>query len=177
MRESLNRFKIVLTLVIALVVAALDLGSKRLALETLSPVESLRITDFFNLVLVKNQGAAFSIFSADGPKQGVKMALLALGAMIPLFWFYRQAASKDRLLLAALGLIVGGAAGNIHDRLRYNGVVDFLDFHWGDNHWPAFNVADIGICVGVGLLALSVFFGKRPGDRAENRAKKPGKTN
>jgi signal peptidase II len=171
----LNRLKIVLILIPALVILALDLGTKHLALETLEPMESRQVTGFFNLVLVKNQGAAFSLFSGDGPNQGLKMALLAFLAMIPLGWFYKQATDKDRLLLVAMGLVIGGAMGNIYDRLQYNSVVDFLDFHWGDSHWPAFNVADIGICTGVGLLALSVLFWHKQENRTGTGAKKPRK--
>jgi signal peptidase II len=84
------------------------------------------------------------------------MTVIALIALIPLIYFFYHAKSSDKLMLTALGLTLGGALGNIHDRLRFNAVIDFVDLHWDDNHWPAFNVADMGICVGVGLLFLAI---------------------
>ncbi|MDR1608464.1 MAG: signal peptidase II [Deltaproteobacteria bacterium] len=128
----------------------LDLAAKALVLREFEILEIRPVTGFFNLVLVHNKGAAFSLMSAEGSYQGLKMALLALLAMLPLAYFLVEA--KTKLSLAALGLIVGGALGNIHDRLRYNAVVDFLDFHFRDYHWPAFNLADVTIVIGVGLL-------------------------
>jgi signal peptidase II len=140
----------------------LDLLTKAWALSALSPYARRSVAFFFNLVLVTNQGAAFSLLAADGPGQGLKMALLALAAMVPLAWFYRQARPSDRALLTGLGLILGGGAGNVHDRLRYGAVVDFLDLHLGEAHWPAFNLADVSVCLGAGLLALTVLFGRGP---------------
>jgi signal peptidase II len=119
------------------------------------------VTGFLNLVLVANPGAAFSLLSSDGPGQGLRMTALALAALLPLLWFYRQAAASDRGLLSGLGLVLGGAAGNVHDRLRYGAVVDFIDLHLNGAHWPAFNVADAAVCLGAGLLALSVLLGGR----------------
>lgn len=133
----------------------LDLATKQLVLREFTLLEVRPVTGFFNLVLVENQGAAFSLFSGEGSYQGLKMALLAVLAMIPLIYFFLDA--KRSSVLAALGLILGGALGNIHDRLRYNAVVDFLDFHYLDHHWPAFNVADTAIVVGVGLLLWAGF--------------------
>ncbi|MDR2444224.1 MAG: signal peptidase II [Deltaproteobacteria bacterium] len=147
----------------------LDLVTKRLAIDNLSFYEIKSVTSFFNLILVKNQGAAFSLLSGDGPGQGIKMIGLSVLAMVPLIWFYSQAKARDRGFLVSLGLVLGGAIGNICDRIRFGAVVDFLDFHFRDRHWPAFNVADIAICVGVGLLALSIVTGRGPfGHQAKN---------
>jgi signal peptidase II len=107
---------------------------------------------FLNFVLVRNTGAAFSMLSGTGAGQGVKMALIALLAMIPLAVFYRQAGDRDRLTLVSVGAILGGAVGNIHDRLRYGAVTDFLDFHWGASHWPAFNLADVFVVLGIAWI-------------------------
>ena len=136
----------------------LDLGSKALAGRFLNPWEPLSvIPGFFNLILTYNTGAAFSIFSSGaGGSQGLKMAALAAVSLLPFIYFYVKAKVGDRLLLRSIGLIWGGALGNIHDRLRWGAVIDFLDFYIGDMHWPAFNVADIAICFGAGLLALSI---------------------
>jgi signal peptidase II len=129
---------------------ALDLGTKQLALRELELLEVRPVTSFFNLVLVENQGAAFSLLSGRGSYQGLKMALLASLALAPLLYFLLDARRPSSFF--ALGLILGGALGNIHDRLRYNAVVDFLDFHFQGHHWPAFNLADAAIVVGVGIL-------------------------
>jgi signal peptidase II len=138
---------------------ALDLGTKAAALRFLSPSETLPVVnDFFNLVLAYNTGAAFSLLADEGsPGQSLKMAALACAALLPFIYFFLQASAGDRSRLAALGLIWGGALGNIHDRLRWGAVVDFLDFHWRGHHWPAFNLADLAICLGAGLLGLSVW--------------------
>jgi len=140
-------------------VLVLDLGTKAAVSRFLSPGEAVAvINDFFNLVLAYNTGAAFSLLAGEGsPEQSLKMALLAVLALLPFLYFFIQAAPGDRNRLAALGLILGGALGNIHDRLRWGAVVDFLDFYWRGHHWPAFNIADTAICLGAGLLGLSVW--------------------
>lgn len=129
------------------------------------------IRGFFDLILTYNTGAAFSIFAGDGgPHHGLKMAALAAVSLLPFLYFYYKAKASDRLVLSSLGLIWGGALGNIHDRLRWNAVADFLDFYVGDRHWPAFNVADMAICVGAGLLALSILRDKpAKDDRASEK--------
>ena len=146
---------------------ALDLVTKAAAGRFLSPYEALPVVnDFFNLVLAYNTGAAFSFLAGEGnPGQGLKMTALALLALLPFLYFFIQAAPDHRSRLAALGLILGGALGNIHDRLRWGAVVDFLDFHWRGHHWPAFNLADLAICLGAGLLGLC-FWLEKP-DRPE----------
>jgi signal peptidase II len=160
-----QKTKLAWVLVPALASLAIDLSTKAWAKASLDDFYPTRVTDFLNLVLALNSGAAFSLLSGEGATQGLKMAGLALLAMIPLVWFYRLAGPKDKATLVALGLVLGGALGNVHDRLRYNGVVDFLDFHWGDNHWPSFNAADVFICLGLGLLILFTVLnmGQKPG--------------
>jgi len=140
-------------------VLALDLGTKAAARRFLSPWEALPvINDSFSLVLAHNTGAAFSLLAGEGsPEQSLKMAALAILALLPFIYFFIQTAPGDWSRLAALGLIWGGALGNIHDRLRWGAVVDFLDFQWRGHHWPAFNLADLFICLGAGLFGLSVW--------------------
>ncbi|MDR1545890.1 MAG: signal peptidase II [Deltaproteobacteria bacterium] len=171
----MNFGKYLWTSATALAATALDLSAKRLALDNLTPYEVEPVAAFFNLTLVFNRGAAFSLLSGEGPRQGLMMALLALAALAPVVWLLRQAKPSDRLLLSGLGLIVGGALGNIHDRLRWNAVIDFLDFHWGERHWPAFNLADVVICVGVGLLAVSILGGggRASSNKPQTSSKKP----
>ncbi len=141
-----------------LVVATLDLGSKYLALNHLGdhqPVEI--IPNLFNLHLAFNTGAAFSLLAGPGDGQSLKMTILALLSLLPLSWFLFKAQKSERLFLSALGLIYGGAIGNIYDRLTRGAVVDFLDFYWGEAHWPAFNVADMAIVGGAIIIVFSVF--------------------
>ncbi|MDR1394829.1 MAG: signal peptidase II [Deltaproteobacteria bacterium] len=154
------RRRLLLTLPWAVLTLGADWLTKQAVLSSFELFEVRPVTSFFNLVLVENQGAAFSLLSGEGSYQGLKMALLALLAMVPLVYFFYEA--KLRRALAALGLILGGGLGNIHDRLSYNAVVDFLDFHLQDRHWPAFNVADAAIVAGVGLLLWASFRECRP---------------
>ncbi|MCE1171431.1 signal peptidase II [Azovibrio restrictus] len=115
--------------------------------------ESLEITSFFNLVLVYNPGAAFSFLAAAGGWQKWFFVALALGISAWIIHMLLAHPEQKRQNLA-LTLILGGALGNVIDRVAYGAVVDFLDFHLAGWHWPAFNVADSGITVGAVLLVL-----------------------
>ncbi len=115
--------------------------------------ESLEITSFFNLVLVYNPGAAFSFLAAAGGWQKWFFVALALGISAWIIHMLLTHPEQKRQNLA-LTLILGGALGNVIDRVAYGAVVDFLDFHLAGWHWPAFNVADSGITVGAVLLVL-----------------------
>lgn len=144
----------------ALAVLALDQITKqviatRFPLHESEPV----IGGFFNLVHVRNKGMAFGIMNRPGPDWGFILLLGAtLGAVaLLLFWFYRLK-SEDRGMAFPLSLILGGAIGNLLDRVRLGEVIDFLDFHIGPYHWPAFNVADSAITVGTLWLALTLLF-------------------
>jgi len=124
------------------------------ALTLYAPVE---ITGFFNLTLVYNPGAAFSFLSTAGGWQRWMFSGIALAAVtLILFWLARLPRDA-RLSILSLGLILGGAAGNLVDRLRLGKVVDFLDFHYAGLHWPAFNVADAAITVGAVCLIIATF--------------------
>jgi signal peptidase II len=145
-------------LIPAFLLAALDQGLKHLALEHIAAHASIPITYFFNLVLVRNFGAAFGFL--NDPSRSWQIWLFAMATLIAcgaVFFLARSEDGKDKVFLLALGLILGGAAGNFADRLRLGAVVDFLDFHYGGLHWPAFNLADMGICAGAGLIALKIF--------------------
>ena len=135
---------------IPLIVLVLDWLSKDFMLTSLIPQEPFEVTSFFNLYLTFNRGISFSMLRANDA-QGVWI-LIALSLAICCAILYLFKKEKNVLSKASLMLIFGGALGNVIDRLRYGVVIDFLDFHWGDYHWPAFNVADSAICVGVALL-------------------------
>jgi signal peptidase II len=117
------------------------------------------ISGFFNLVHVRNRGMAFGIMNRPGADWGFTLLLCAtLGAVaLLLFWFYRLK-SEDKGTAIPLSLILGGAIGNLLDRMRLGEVIDFLDFYIGPYHWPAFNVADSAITVGTLWLAVSLLF-------------------
>ena len=118
--------------------------------------ERLEVTAFLNLVLVYNKGAAFSMF-ADAPGwQTPLLIAFALGAAGIVSYLILRNPAK-RMLCLGLALILGGALGNLIDRVRFGHVVDFIDFHAMGWHWPAFNVADSGITVGALLLILDGF--------------------
>jgi signal peptidase II len=141
----------------AIVVA--DQLVKWLALAQLRPGEPVAVTSFFNLVLVFNRGAAFS-FLADAPGwQQPFFIVVALVASAVVSWMLWRQPSR-RILCLGLALILGGALGNLWDRIAYGHVVDFLDFHAFGWHWPAFNVADSAISVGAALLIADSFLHK-----------------
>lgn len=113
------------------------------------------IPGFFNLVYVTNTGAAFSMLAGvDSPWRHYFFLGVGVVACAGLTVAYYRIRAAHRLYPLALGLIAGGALGNLIDRLRYGAVIDFLDFHLGGYHWPAFNVADSAICVGAVLFLI-----------------------
>jgi signal peptidase II len=138
---------------LAIAVIALDQLTKWWMLAVVMvPPRLIDITPFFNLVMVMNPGASFGLFAeAPGWMPWVLTGFALVISLVLLIWLRR---TDNRLLAAALGLVLGGALGNVVDRVRFGAVVDFLDFHAAGVHWPAFNVADGAITIGVGLLIL-----------------------
>ena len=121
------------------------------------PFAKIEILPFFNMVMVWNKGISFGLFndhSNDGP---LILTLLAMVIVVAFgIWLFRTGSA---MIAAALALIIGGALGNVLERIRFGAVADFLDFHLGDLHWRAFNVADSAICIGIALLLIhSLFF-------------------
>jgi signal peptidase II len=118
------------------------------------------VTPFFNLTFHRNTGVTFGLFAGGGEAGRWILAAIAVAVVaILLAWMAR---AEKLWVGAALGLITGGAVNNVVDRLRHGGVTDFLDFHYAGWHWPSFNLADVAICVGVGLLLLDTFFERHP---------------
>lgn len=141
---------------IAAAVAIIDQITKAVVVEKLFLTESVGVVPgLFNLVHYRNPGAAFSILSSGGTGRTVFLLATSVIALVIIGFVARQA--KGVAQGAALGLIAGGAIGNLIDRLRFGYVVDFLDFYIGGYHWPAFNVADSAITIGV-FLAFFVFY-------------------
>ena len=145
--------------VLAAAVIALDLATKIAVLKLFVPGESLALAPFFNLVLVFNTGAAFSFLAGAEGWQTLLFAAIAVAAAIVISVLILKNRQKN-LLCAGLALILGGALGNLYDRLVYGKVVDFLDFHAAGWHWPAFNVADSAITVGAAILIVESFLQK-----------------
>lgn len=138
-------------LLIAGVVVILDQASKYAAVAMLADQPPVEVTPFFNLLLVYNRGAAFSFLAGAGGWQRELFTGIAIIASIWIVYLLRRYPQQS-LFCLALSLVLGGAIGNVIDRLSIGAVVDFLDFHAFGWHWPAFNVADSAITCGAALL-------------------------
>ena len=139
-------------------VLIVDRLSKDVIDQRFSPGESRTLIDgFFELFYIRNTGVAFGIFSStDSPAKAILLSGLAVVAAVIVVVYSVRNSAKERLLQMALALILGGAIGNLSDRLLHGYVIDFLYFHVRDYYWPAFNVADTAISVGVVFLAVDV---------------------
>ena len=140
-------------------VVVLDQATKWLALGMLDPYRPVPLIPFLNFTLMFNDGAAFSFLSGAGGWQRWLFSGFALAMSVVLLIWLLRLGSRERLTAAALSLVLGGAVGNLIDRIVMGRVVDFIDFFVGEWHWPAFNVADSAITLGVVLLLLSSFRG------------------
>jgi len=144
----------------ALIVIILDQASKIFIARTIDYYQSVPvISGFMNLVHVRNRGMAFGLMNR--PDAGVSfyflIAVTIIAVLLILFWFTRIK-QEDRRLLFGLSLILGGAIGNLIDRIRIREVIDFVDVFIGSHHWPAFNVADSAITIGTVWLAWNIIF-------------------
>lgn len=133
-----------------------DQLSKNLLAAYVADGEAFSFGRFFNLVKVWNTGVSFSMFNNHGNVGRVLLSVFSLAVCaFLLHWMLKE---SNRLKIVALGLVIGGALGNVVDRVRFGAVLDFLDFHIAEYHWPAFNLADTFICVGACLLILLEIF-------------------
>jgi signal peptidase II len=153
------RQKYLVLLVVCIGILLLDQWTKHVVQGRLLLHEAVEvIPGFFNLVHVRNTGGAFGIFGGERGGLGsllfVVVSLIAIGSILFLFVKVRE---DEKTLSLLLSLVLGGAIGNLIDRLLYGEVVDFLDFYLRSYHWPAFNIADSAICIGIGLMALELF--------------------
>lgn len=140
------------TLAVAAIWYIVDQGAKWWILNHLmNPPAAIGLTPFFNIVLGWNTGVSFGLFGGLGVPAGIFAAFAIAMCAALLVWLGHANVPFVRV---AIGLIVGGALGNATDRLRHGAVPDFLDFHLGDWHWPAFNMADVGIVCGTSLLMM-----------------------
>ncbi len=159
-----NRKKLARLLLVASPLVALDQASKWLIQKTIPLYEAIPvIPGFFDLTHAHNTGGAFGMFADHGPLVRVILFLvLTVAAAVMVLWLYHRTPLKDRLFGWALCLIFAGAVGNLVDRFRFGYVDDFLLLHAGRFQWPAFNVADSAVSVGVTILVIHVLFGKEP---------------
>jgi signal peptidase II len=145
-------------LFVLLLVVALDQATKVLVDRTMELHESWPVIDgLLDLTYVRNRGAAFGLFSdADLPYQPALFSIVSLAALLAIAGYSLRLPARSRLPQAGLALIMGGAVGNLLDRAARGYVIDFVDAYWGAHHWPAFNLADSAISVGVVLLILDL---------------------
>jgi signal peptidase II len=143
----------------ALVIIFLDQISKWSIRYFLGLHESVTVTGFFNLVHVRNRGMAFGLMNRPGFDAGFYLLTIAtvVAIVLLLAWFFKLK-TEDSRIASGLSLILGGAVGNLIDRLRFREVIDFLDFHLGHYHWPSYNVADSAITVGTFWVAIILIF-------------------
>ncbi|MBR9971863.1 signal peptidase II [Magnetospirillum sulfuroxidans] len=123
----------------------------------------IELTPFFNLLMTWNRGVSFGIFNNDGPWNALALSALSVVIVIALLIWLGKA--QGRLISLALGAIIGGALGNVVDRVRWGAVADFLDVHAFGWHWPAFNLADSAITIGAILLILDSLFSRQNSDK------------
>lgn len=151
---------------VTLIVLILDQATKLHIDYHFDLYESVTVLEnFFHITYVRNKGAAFGILadSAFRIPFFIAVAILAAGGIL---WYLRSLRDDQKLLHFALALVFSGAVGNLIDRIRLGEVIDFIDVHWYQHHWPAFNVADSAICVGVALLLVDMWVEERQKKRA-----------
>ncbi len=153
MRSTVRSVVVIVAMVLAF---GLDQGSKWLIENSIMlPPRIIEVAPFLNIVLVYNTGVSFGMFGGSMAER--QIFLIVLNAAIVaglLVWAGRTPLASERF---GLGLVCGGAVGNIVDRRQKGGVTDFLDFHWGDLHWPAFNFADVAISIGFAIVLYASF--------------------
>jgi len=157
-------------LIVFLVIIVLDQSTKLIIQQTLPLHKQVEIiSGFFNLIHVRNSGGAFGIFGGERSPLGsvlfVVASLIAVGILVILFLRVKE---HEKTLAFSLSLLLRGAMGNLIDRVSYGEVIDFLDFYVSSYHWPAFNIADSAISIGIGLMALELLIKEH---------QKPGKNN
>ena len=152
---------------LAALVVVLDLGTKAMATATLNYGNPVPVMPMFNLTLLHNTGAAFSFLAGAAGWQRWFFITLALVVSVFLVRWLKQLKADETWSAIAIALILGGALGNVYDRVVHGYVVDFLHFYWNDYHFPAFNIADTAITIGAGMMILDIF---RPSAESKDKA-------
>ena len=155
------KLKYLILLIVTAVILAFDQITKVYIDRTMELHTTITVVEnFFNITYMRNKGAAFSFLSTFSYRLPffILISLVAVAVIVLVFLRLR---TDQKFTAVALSLIFAGAVGNLIDRVRLGEVIDFLDAHWYEHHWPAFNVADSAICVGVAFLALDMIFEER----------------
>jgi signal peptidase II len=153
--------KYLILLVVSAIVLVLDQATKLYIDRTMDLHTSISVVkNFFNITYLRNTGAAFSFLSNFSYRLPF-FILISLVAVVVILFVFHRLRPDQRFTAVALAFILSGAVGNLIDRIRLGEVIDFLDAHWYNLHWPAFNVADSAICVGVALLAIDMILEER----------------
>ena len=156
MRNEKGKFHWMRWLALSAVVVVLDQITKYAITANFQYGESKTLLPFFNLVLAYNKGAAFSFLANAGGWQREFFIVITVLITLVLLWMMRQN-QRNTLLCIALALVIGGAIGNLYDRVVFGHVIDFVQWHVAGYYWPAFNIADSAICIGAGLLIWDSF--------------------
>ncbi len=148
---------------LALLIFIADIGIKLVVMNSMGYgwENRIEILPFFNLLYVHNYGAAFSFLSDQAGWQRWFFTAIAFGVTALLSFWMRRLPASEKWNNVAYALIIGGAVGNVFDRVVHGFVVDYLDFYWGTYHWPAFNLADSAICIGAAMIILDGFRGSK----------------
>ena len=168
-RKGLTAGRISLAAILALSVVLLDQASKLWAVRSLAGQIPMTVVDnFFHLTYHRNAGGVFGLFAGSSfMDKRIFFTAATLLALALIAYYLREFGGESLPALIGLSLITGGAVGNLIDRIRYGEVIDFIDWHWYDHHWPTFNVADGGITVGTILLLVTLVL--MPGEKAVDR--------
>lgn len=136
-------------------------------IDQMEEYKTVKINDWLNFQMVWNRGMSFGMLDTDNPK--MPLLFMSVSMLISVGMFVWMALARGRLLLFALPLIIGGAMGNVCDRVRFGAVADFIDVHIKEHHWPAFNLADSAICTGAVLLGLYALLDHKSGTPEEKK--------
>ncbi len=164
--------KLIRLILIAGFVLILDQVTKAVILQTMPLYDSITIVPgFFNIVHVQNPGGAFGLFGEAAPfiRQLVFLFFAPAVVGFTLYMYYKTPLKPYPLFSLSLAIINGGAIGNIIDRIRFGKVIDFLDVYIGSSHWPAFNVADSALCIGIAVFGYHVLFDKTPEEAEDSK--------
>ena len=168
--NNVGGIKVYRWLALSIVVIVLDQISKQMVMDSMTLFQSIELTSFFNLYYVHNYGAAFSFLSEQSGWQRWFFTIVTSGVTLGILYWLSKLKASQTLLIAALVFVVGGAVGNLIDRVLFGYVIDFIDWHYGGYHWPAFNVADAAISLGAVLLILDTIINPETEDNNESES-------
>ncbi len=153
---------------LSLLALVLDFATKQMAQHFLQFAQPVYVLPVFDLTLLYNKGAAFSFLASESGWQRWFFTVIALSVSSVMTVWLMKLKADEKWLAAALALVIGGAIGNLYDRIAYGHVVDFIHLHWGDHYFPAFNIADSAITLGAGMLLIdSLFFSQKHNKKAD----------